>query len=114
MGINILLIETFILIIFVKCSKISLLYILQNVNIANEVTRRVYMINSSHQELSNKYEAIKEALENEKHERLRLQERVKELEQDFVESKSANAKLARDLEAKEKEMISLNKLLKHE
>lgn len=61
------------------------------------------VMDATHQELLDKYKSAKKALEKEKPERLLMQDRVKRLEQNVAESKTANTKLARDLEAKEEE-----------
>lgn len=71
-------------------------------------------MDASHQELLDIYKIIKEALEKEKPKRLRLQEWMKKLEKNIVDSKATNADLAKDLEAKEEKFMSLNKLLRHE
>lgn len=52
MRVNISLLKTFMSIISMKCAKISLLFVLQNVNVANEVAHIVSIMNSSYHELS--------------------------------------------------------------
>lgn len=69
-------------------------------------------MDATHQELLDKYKSAKKALEKEKPERLLMQDRVKRLEQNVAESKTANTKLARDLEAKEEENNVLKWIVK--
>lgn len=68
----------------------------------NEATCWVSVMNASHQEWSKKYEVVKEALEKEKQEKLCLQERVKDLEQNSMESNAASAGLAQVLKQKKR------------
>lgn len=58
---------------------------LQKVNITSEVACRVSLMNASHQELSEKYEAMKGALEKEKQENLRFIGTYKGVETELCE-----------------------------
>lgn len=76
-------------------------------NIANEI-----VLDTTHHKLLEKYEIVNETLEKEKPKRLHPQEWVKMLEQNVEESRATSLKLARDLEAKEGEVMSLYELLR--
>lgn len=71
-------------------------------------------MNSAQQELSDKYEVMKEALEKKEIGKVALIGRCEGIGTRISESKVEKVRLARDLEEKEEELMSLNKMLKYE
>lgn len=70
--------------------------LLLNVNVANEAACRASLMDMdlAYQELSEKYEAIRELLEKENQEKVQVQEMMKELEESVAENQVASAQYA--------------------